>query len=94
MKKPILLLRVRRKPFLNALTVAESMTHCSSPFERSMTRSEKWAQPQRKRVPPVQIVFVVQSAVERRRTAAILSVVEVVADLPVPGMAETMRAVS
>jgi len=52
----------------------------------------QWAQPQRKRVPSVQFVFVVQSTVERRRTAAILLVVEVVADLP--GMVETMRAVS
>jgi len=41
---------------------------------------------------PVQFVFVVQSTVGRRRTAAILSVVEVVADLP--DMVETMRAVS
>jgi len=41
MKKPILLFRVRRKPFLNALTVAESTTHCSNPFQRLITRSEK-----------------------------------------------------
>ena len=40
-KKPILLFRVRRKPFLNALTVAGSMTHCPNPFQRSITRSEK-----------------------------------------------------
>ena len=37
--------------------------------------SRQWAQPQRRRVLPVQFVFVVQSTVERRRTAAILSVV-------------------
>jgi len=55
-------------------------------------RSRQWAQPQRRRVPPVQFVFVVQSTEERWRTAAILLVVEVVADQP--GMVEMMRAVS
>jgi len=40
-KKPILLFSVRRKPFLNALTVADSITHCSKLFQLSITCSEK-----------------------------------------------------